>query len=133
MRPRRPPNSSLLFRHCFVIRPSSFVIPFQRFSSGATEAPFVIRHSILFIGFALATALGQESPTPSPTPSPTVASTPTPSAPPVRNVVLRFALPPLDGTISLGIYDASGTLVRVLHREDTLDDFTADALQGELE
>jgi hypothetical protein len=37
----------------------------------------------------------------------------------------------LDGTISLGIYDAAGKLVRVLHREDTLDDFTVgnDALE----
>ena len=44
---------------------------------------------------------------------------------------MRFALPPLEGTISLGIYDAAGKLVRVLHREDALDDFTAghDALE----
>ena len=49
----------------------------------------------------------------------------------MRNVRLRFALPPLDGTISLGIYDATGKLVRVRHREDSLDDFTAgnDALE----
>ena len=44
---------------------------------------------------------------------------------------LRFALPPLKGTISLGIYDRSGKLVRVLHREDSVADFTAgnDALE----
>jgi hypothetical protein len=37
----------------------------------------------------------------------------------------------LEGTISLGIYDSSGTLVRVLHQQAALDDFTigADALQ----
>lgn len=59
---------------------------------------------------------------PVPSPSPT-------SAP--RNVALRFALPPLDGTISLGIYNAEGELVRVLHREDAVTDFAAgnDALE----
>jgi hypothetical protein len=40
-------------------------------------------------------------------------------------------LPPLDGTISLGIYDQSGKLVRALDREDTVSDFTQghDALE----
>jgi hypothetical protein len=44
---------------------------------------------------------------------------------------LRFALPPLEGTISLGIFDRTGKLVRVLHREDSVSDFTAgtDALE----
>ena len=39
--------------------------------------------------------------------------------------------PPLEGTISLGIYDVSGRLVRVLHQQDSLDVFTVgpDALQ----
>ncbi len=78
-------------------------------------------------------AQAQESPTPtSPSsPSPTLSPTPAPSLPPPRNVPLRFALPPLDGTISLGIYNASGNLVRVLHREDAVTDFTAgnDALE----
>ncbi|HEX8679670.1 MAG TPA: hypothetical protein VF683_06910, partial [Chthoniobacterales bacterium] len=31
--------------------------------------------------------------------------------------------PPLEGTLSLGIYDAKGTLVRVLHREAELEEF----------
>jgi hypothetical protein len=46
-------------------------------------------------------------------------------------VPLRFALPPLEGTISLGIYDANGKLVRVLHREDEIAEFTPghDALE----
>lgn len=37
----------------------------------------------------------------------------------------------MDGTISLGVYDAAGKLVRVLHREDGIADFTAghDALE----
>jgi len=44
---------------------------------------------------------------------------------------LRFALPPLEGTISLGVFDQAGKLVRVLHREDTLSAFSAghDALE----
>ena len=32
--------------------------------------------------------------------------------------------PPLEGAISLGIYDQSGGLVRVLHHEAKLDEFT---------
>ncbi len=70
----------------------------------------------LVFGFALAHA--QEMPTSSPTPPP-------------RVVQLHFAAPPLDGTISLGIYDPAGKLVRVLHREDNFSDFTEghDALE----
>jgi hypothetical protein len=72
---------------------------------------------------ALATALGvisvagwasaQESPGPSPSPSETAA----------RSVRISFLPPPLDGTISLGIYDAKGKLVRVLHREADINEF----------
>src|SRR5437762_13329365 len=47
----------------------------------------------------------QESPPPSPSPSPSA---------PARNIRVSFVPPPLDGTISLVIYDAKGTLVRVL-------------------
>jgi hypothetical protein len=56
---------------------------------------------------------------------------PTASPSPARTVMLRFAPPPMEGTISLGIYDAKGKLVRVLHREDAFSDFTAghDALE----
>jgi hypothetical protein len=56
---------------------------------------------------------------------------PSPSARPLRTVSLRFALPPLEGTISLGIYDHEGKLVRTLHREDAISEFTAghDALE----
>jgi hypothetical protein len=80
--------------------------------------------AILFsLILALVSSPAQESPTLSPSPSP--------SAPPLRSVPLRFALPPMDGTISLGIYDHEGKLVRVLHREDTISEFTAghDALE----
>ncbi len=88
------------------------------------------------------TAFAQESPTatPSPTPIPTASLapsltpeeslSPSPSASPARSVQLSFVPPPLEGTISLGIYDGSGKLVRVLHQEAELNEFTigADAL-----
>ena len=38
-------------------------------------------------------------------------------------VKISFLPPPLEGTISLGIYDRDGKLVRVLHREAELADF----------
>jgi hypothetical protein len=94
----------------------------------------------ILITFASAcTLLAQESPmaVPSPTPeefpslsplpeesvtpSPTTEQTRTPS--PVRNVQISFVLPPLEGTISLGIYDESGKLVRILHQEAELNEF----------
>lgn len=87
--------------------------------------------------FAVA-AVAQESPapTPSPTPeespsvSPTPEQSPSPSAAPSRSVRISFLPPPLEGTISLGIYDGNGTLVRVLHQQAELNEFTigADAL-----
>ena len=45
--------------------------------------------------------------------------------PPPRDVKISFLPPPLEGTITLGIYDAKGTLVRVLHREADLEEFEA--------
>ena len=68
---------------------------------------------VLLLSLAF-TALGQESPTPEPTSAPT---------PPTRSVRVSFLPPPLDGTISLGIYDAKGKLVRVLHREADINEF----------
>ncbi|MEO8043705.1 MAG: FlgD immunoglobulin-like domain containing protein [Spartobacteria bacterium] len=88
-----------------------------------------MRFAILFCSMlGLLPLQAEESPTPSS--SPTV--TPSPTAP-SRHVPLRFALPPLDGTVSLGIYNDAGKLVRVLHREDEVSDFTAghDALETE--
>jgi len=38
-------------------------------------------------------------------------------------VHIHFLPPPIDGTISLGIYDAKGKLVRVLHREADINEF----------
>ncbi|MDQ6766178.1 MAG: hypothetical protein M3Z22_08785, partial [Verrucomicrobiota bacterium] len=55
--------------------------------------------------------------------SPTPALSP---APPARKTVrISFLPPPLEGAISLGIYDLRGKLVRVLHREEDVDDFDA--------
>ncbi|MGH8094601.1 MAG: FlgD immunoglobulin-like domain containing protein [Chthoniobacterales bacterium] len=86
-----------------------------------------MRIAILSFVLSLAVAVAQETPTPSSTPSPS----PAPPLAPERSVLLRFALPPLEGTISLGIYDQTGKLVRVLHREDALSEFTKgnDALE----
>jgi hypothetical protein len=74
---------------------------------------------VAFFGIGLA-GLAQETPTAAPTPSPS----------PVRAVRISFLPPPLEGTISLGVYDVNGQLVRVLHQEAKLDEFTvgADAL-----
>ena len=59
-----------------------------------------------------AAAPGQDSPTPSAMASPAA-----------RNVRVSFVPPPIDGTISLGIYDAKGKLVRVLFREADINEF----------
>ncbi len=44
-----------------------------------------------------------------------------------RSVRISFLPPPLEGRISLGIYDENDQLVRVLHQEAALDEFTAGA------
>ena len=49
-------------------------------------------------------------------PSPTASVTP-------RSIRISFVPPPLDGTISLGVYDAKGKLVRVLFREADINEF----------
>src|SRR3954449_1201242 len=53
-----------------------------------------------------------------PSPSPNTAATPT------RSVRISFVPPPLEGTISLGVYNEWDQLVRVLHQEADLDEFT---------
>jgi hypothetical protein len=67
------------------------------------------------IAAALASANAQESPSPTPA---------------ERNIRISFVPPPLDGTISLGVYDAKGKLVRVLFREADINEFNigSDAL-----
>ncbi len=98
------------------------------------------------IAFLASAVFAQESPTPVPSPvteespgfsiSPAESVTPppvpeqTPSASPARSVRISFVPPPLEGRISLGIYDAKTKLVRVLHQEADLNEFKigADAL-----
>src|SRR4029453_13281952 len=91
----------------------------------------------------VAIAAAQESitPTPSATPaeSPSPSSSPvqsvppsltpeqTPSPSPARSVRISFVPPPMEGTISLGIYDQAGKLVRVLHQNAQLNDFAIGA------
>ncbi|MGI8819593.1 MAG: hypothetical protein ACR2ID_01775 [Chthoniobacterales bacterium] len=43
--------------------------------------------------------------------------------PAARSVRISFLPPPLEGTISLGIYDSNGRLVRVLQRESGFEEF----------
>jgi hypothetical protein len=101
---------------------------------------------ILFALACVSSVFAQESPTPTPSAiaeeSPALSISPdeslsppplpeqTPSASPARNVRLSFVPPPLEGRISLGIYDSKGKLVRVLHHEADLNEFKigADAL-----
>jgi hypothetical protein len=81
--------------------------------------------SPIFVALIFVTvAVAQESPTasPSPSPSPTPEETPAPS--PTRSVRISFVPPPVEGTISLGIFDGEKKLVRVLHREAKIDNFT---------
>jgi hypothetical protein len=98
---------------------------------------------ILFALACVSAAAAQESPTPIPSalpeespslspasresaaPSPTPTQTPSPIPP--RKVRISFLPPPLEGTISLGIYDGNGTLVRVLHQQAELNEFTIGA------
>jgi hypothetical protein len=51
----------------------------------------------------------------------------TPPVSSARSVRISFLPPPLEGTISLGVYDSNGTLVRILHRESKIEDFHAGA------
>ena len=82
----------------------------------------------------IASATPEESPALSISPEESITAPPapvqTPSASPARSVRVSFVPPPLEGTISLGIYDTTGKLVRVLHQEAQVNEFTigADAL-----
>jgi len=96
--------------------------------------------TLVFCFLCVAIAAAQESPTPAPSlipaespspssspdqsvlPSATPEQTPSPST--ARSVRISFVPPPMEGTISLGIYDQPGKLVRVLHQNAQLNDFT---------
>ena len=69
----------------------------------------------LLMSALLSSMSAQESPSPPPGNSP-------PPAP--RNIQVSFVPPPLDGTISLGVYDPQRKLVRVLFREADINEFT---------
>jgi hypothetical protein len=89
------------------------------------------KYAAILIFLAIASsALAQETPLPaeSASPSQEQISSPSSSASPSepRNIPLRFVPPPMEGTISLGIFDSNGKLVRVLHREAKVDNFTID-------
>jgi hypothetical protein len=96
---------------------------FWRIANGATTffpistggAMFELRMTrktalALLLAAALTSANAQESPSPSATPAP-------------RSIRISFVPPPLDGTISLGVFDAKGKLVRVLFREADISEF----------
>lgn len=74
--------------------------------------------------FVAGAVIAQESPSPTETQS--ASTSPTLSASPSRNVSLRFVPPPMEGTITLGIWDSNDKLVRVLHREAKIDSFTVE-------
>lgn len=92
------------------------------------------------LALGLTSAFAQEAPSPTATatatatPTSTSATTPTatPSESPGRSVRISFVPPPLEGTISLGIYDREGKLVRVLVDQGAIDEFDvgADALNA---
>src|SRR5689334_12913301 len=91
--------------------------------------------AIAFALLAICVPVRAQDPSPTPETSPSLPVEPTATvtagAVNQRNVRISFVPPPLEGTISLGIYDLSGRLVRVLHQQADLDAFTigADALQ----
>jgi len=85
-----------------------------------------LKLTILFTLASIYSLAAQESPSPAPTPSPS----PSPTSSPARSVRISFVPPPLEGAVSLGVYDRNGKLVRILHQQAELNEFTigADAL-----
>src|SRR5215470_15787017 len=111
--------------------------PARRSLARAGGLPIVavwVAMGVIAVAQELPTPTPQESPSFSPSPEASVTSPLAPeqtaSASPARNVRISFVPPPLEGTISLGIYDAKGKLVRVLHQESDPNEFQigADAL-----
>ena len=96
---------------------------FSKRSRRAARTSLGVSKGIMFalaIGVLLISLLPAQELSPSASPSTT----------PDRSVRISFVPPPLEGKISLGIYDESGRLVRVLHQEAEFDEFSigADAL-----
>ena len=86
----------------------------------------IVKLAFLIVLGVTSALLAQESPTPTATAIPEQATSPSPSASTARNVPLRFVPPPMEGTITLGIFDANDKLIRVLHHEAKIDNFTID-------
>jgi len=85
------------------------------------------KYAAVLTAFALCRiAFAQESPTPSAIETASPSPTPSATAVAARSVPLRFVPPPMEGTISLGIWDSNDKLVRVLHREAKIDKFTVE-------
>jgi hypothetical protein len=88
----------------------------------------------ILMAFLTSALFAQQSPVPASSGTPEESAPPapeqTPSASPAKTVRISFVPPPLEGTISLGIYDNKAKLVRVLHQEAELNEFAigADAL-----
>ncbi len=113
---------------------------YQLIRDVSTPLDMTIRTSATIFTALLATAVfAQESPSPTPfstaeespamsiSPAESVTPPPapeqTPSASPTRSVRISFVPPPLEGRISLGIYDLKGKLLRVLHQEADINEF----------
>jgi hypothetical protein len=119
----KKPDARILIHSRFVTA-DSFVI---RHSDFLRHSSFGLRHLVtgrillaVTLGFlAISFLRAQEM-----SPSPSLSATP------ARSVRISFVPPPLEGKISLGVYNESGQLVRVLHQEAEFDEFTigADAL-----
>ena len=86
--------------------------------------------SVLLLLSLLSLARAEESPAPTQSPALSPAVTATVAAQGHRPVRISFLPPPIEGTVSLGIYNGDGKLVRILHQQASLDEFTigADAL-----
>ncbi len=69
--------------------------------------------AILFALASIYSLAAQESAIP----SLTAQESPSPTPSPIRSARISFVPPPLEGTISLGIYDGNGKLVRILHQQ----------------
>jgi hypothetical protein len=82
--------------------------------------------AIAGLAIAQESSIPTESPTPTPSATPEQTPSPSPSPSTARNVPLRFVPPPMEGTVSLGIFDSDDKLVRILHREAKIDNFTID-------
>jgi|SRR5438477_6101154 len=88
----------------------------------------IAKLAFLIVLGATSALLAQESPTPTATATLDQSTSPSPSVTPsaARSAPLRFVPPPMEGTVSLGIFDSNDKLVRVLHREAKIDNFTID-------